>query len=187
LIQLHSCDEATLRAGEVIEVLRRVREKGKARYLGYSGDGLAALYAVQCGAFDTLQTSINLADQEAIELTLPEAVNRGMGVIAKRPIANVAWKTGRKPENRYHHTYWDRLQKLDYDFLRGDLTPAVGIALRFTLGVPGVGTTIVGTQNPDRWHSNAALLERGPLSPDEAHAIRSRWKAVAPPDWVGQI
>ena len=45
-----------------------------------------------------------------------------MGVIAKRPLANIAWGNGdRPPRDGYGYPYWQRLQKLKYDFLRGDL------------------------------------------------------------------
>jgi len=186
IIHLHSCSEEVLRRGEVIEVLQRARDAGKTRYIGYSGDGRAALYAVQCGAFDSLQTSINIADQEAIRLTLPEAQKRGIGVIAKRPIANAAWLHRSKPDDKYLHTYWERLQKLDYPFLGEDAETSVGTALRFTLSLPGVCTAIVGTTKPERWRQNAALLQAGALSSEEMEAIRSRWEAVAEADWVGQ-
>ena len=64
-----------------------------------------AHYAVECGAFDSLQISMSIADQEAIELALPLARECNIGVIAKRPIANAPWKTGHEPANSYHHTY----------------------------------------------------------------------------------
>ncbi|MDR6881427.1 aldo/keto reductase [Bacillus sp. 3255] len=186
VIHLHSCSEAILRRGEVIEVLQRAKEQGKTRFIGYSGDHKAGLYAVQSGAFDSLETSINIADQEAIELTIPAAMQAGMGVVVKRPIANAAWKTGQRPDSSYHHTYWDRLQQLNYDFLQGELNESVATALRFTLTVPGVHTAIVGTANPDRWLANAKLLEQGNLSQEAYQAIRSRWQEVAQDDWIGQ-
>ncbi len=187
LVHLHSCPEAVLKKGEAIAALETARGKGYTRYLGYSGDSHAARYAVESGAFDSLQTSINIADQEALELTLPLAREKQMGVIAKRPLANVAWKTGHKPANSYHQTYWDRLRKLDYPFLhRSDLEKSVGRALRFTLSVPGVCTAIVGTTNPERWEQNARLLAAGSLGESEFEEIRARWEELAPKTWIGQ-
>jgi hypothetical protein len=107
-----------LKKGEAIEALEAARAKGHTRYLGYSGDSHAARFAIECGAFDSLQTSINIADQEALDLTLPLAREKKIGLIAKRPVANVAWKRGHRPSNSYHQTYWDRLQKLRYPFLQ---------------------------------------------------------------------
>jgi len=186
VIHLHSCSEELLRKGDVIDVLRRAKEKGKTRFIGYSGDSKTALYAIQCGAFDSLETSISIADQEAIELTIPEAQKRGIGVVVKRPIANAAWKWEERPTNDYVVPYWERLRKLGYAFLNADLQEAVGTALRFTLSVPGVSTAIVGTKNPSRWLENARLLERGPLTPEEYGEIRRIWQEVAEPDWTGR-
>jgi aryl-alcohol dehydrogenase-like predicted oxidoreductase len=186
LIQLHSCSEDELRRGDVILAIQKAREKGYARCIGYSGDGGAALYAVECGAFDTLQTSLSVADQEAIELTLPRAEQRQMGVIIKRPIANAVWRYGERPENAYHQPYWERMQELRYDFIAKDPSHAAATALWFTLSVPGVHTAIVGTTKPGRWRENAALLEAGLLPSDQFEAIRTRWREVAETGWVGQ-
>jgi aryl-alcohol dehydrogenase-like predicted oxidoreductase len=187
LIQLHSCSLGELKKGEAIEALERARERGWARYIGYSGDGEAARYAVQCGRFDTLQTSVSIADQDAVERTLPLASARSMGVIAKRPLANVAWSYAKKPAEPYYQTYWSRLRKLDYPFLRASPDAAVGTALRFTLRVPGVHTAIVGTTKPERWQANAALLQAGALPATEFERIRARWGEVAGVSWDGQV
>ena len=185
LLQLHSCTEEQLRQGDVIDVVRKARDAGKTRFIGYSGDSQAALYAVESSAFDTLQISVSIADQEAIDLAVPAARSRGMGVIAKRPIANAIWMHDSKPD-AYYQPYWERLPKLDYDFLKGDLQQAVSTALRFTLSVPGVHTAIVGTTKPGRWKENSDLLNAGALEPERFEAIRTKWKAVAPAHWIGQ-
>jgi aryl-alcohol dehydrogenase-like predicted oxidoreductase len=186
LLQLHSCTEEQLRKGDVIEVIQRARDRGKTRFIGYSGDGQAALYAVQSGLFDTLQISVSIADQEALDLVLPAARAKSIGVIAKRPIANAIWKESSKPAE-YYQPYWERLHKLDYDFLGANSGQDIATALKFTLSVDGVHTAIVGTTKPDRWKQNAELVQTGPLDRERFNAIRSRWKSVAAPDWVGQI
>jgi aryl-alcohol dehydrogenase-like predicted oxidoreductase len=192
LVLLHSCDKATLEKGECIEALEAAKKAGKTRYIGYSGDTIHAQYAIETGRFDALQTSVNIADQECIELTLPKAKEKNMGVIAKRPIANVAWRYDTKPENGYFVEYWNRLQKLAYDFTQGEARQdqgpkgAAGTALRFTLAVPGVHVAIVGTTRPERWKSNAQMLhDGGALSPEQFKAIREKWAKVSE-GWTGQ-
>jgi aryl-alcohol dehydrogenase-like predicted oxidoreductase len=187
LVQLHSCSLAELRRGDAIAALERARERGWTRWIGYSGDGEAARYAVECGRFDTLQTSVSIADQEALDLTLPLAQAREVGVIAKRPLANAAWRYARKPAEPYDQPYWRRLRALHYDFLRGPGAEAAAIALRFTLSVPGVHTAIVGTARPERWRENAAAVAAGSLDAEAFARIRARWHEVATPRWVGQV
>ncbi|MCL6446258.1 MAG: aldo/keto reductase, partial [Alicyclobacillus sp.] len=185
VIHLHSCRLEVLQQGAVIEVLQRAKEAGKTRYIGYSGDGQAALYAVESGAFDSLETSVNIADQEAIDLTIPKAQARGMGVVVKRPIANAAWLHASLPDDRYLQPYWRRLQKLNYPFTKLSARDSVATALRFTLTVPCVHTAIVGTAKPDRYVENAAMAAEGPLPQAEYDAIRQRWREVAESDWIG--
>jgi len=187
LVQLHSCSEEDLRKGDVIQALKEARQRGYTRYIGYSGDGAAAKYAIECGEFDTLQTSVNIADQEALDLTLPLAKERGMGVIAKRPVANAAWQHPGPPPESYHQTYWERFQVLQYPLQSLPLGEAVALAMRFTASAQGVHTMIVGTTKPERWKQNAEALAPGPLSPEEFQQIRARWAEVAKKDWVGQI
>lgn len=191
LVQLHSCAEDILRKGEAIEALQQAKTEGKTRFAGYSGDGNAAKFAIKCGAFDALQTSLNIADQESIDELLPLTRQKQMGVIIKRPVANVAWREKTLPTNTYYHTYWERLQQLQYSFLNfesdnGHLNDEVATALRFTLMNDGVHTAIAGTTRPERWQQNAMEVAKGPLPQEQYEAIRQRWKQIAQRDWVGQ-
>jgi aryl-alcohol dehydrogenase-like predicted oxidoreductase len=186
VMQFHSCGAATLRDNRVLEVLVRAREAGKCRFIGYSGDADDAVVAVETGVFDTLQISVNLADQQAIDLVLPKATERKMGVIAKRPIANAVWRNGAAPSEWYTRPYWDRLKRLDYDFLRGDIASSVAIAIGFTLATPGVHTAIVGTTRPENVERNVAMVSSGTLAKADYDRIRARWTEASRPDWVGQ-
>ncbi len=186
LLQLHSCSEARLRKGDVIRAIEAAKAAGKTRFIGYSGDSDDAVYAIETGAFDALQISVSIADQESIDRVLPLARKRGMGVIAKRPVANAIWLQSRVASSDYSREYWDRLKKLNYDFLAKPAADAFATALRFTLSVPEVHTAIVGTARPSRIAGNAELASSGPMPKAEFDAIRDRWKAVAKPTWFGQ-
>lgn len=181
LVQLHTCSKEQLQQGDVIDVLRRAKEAGKTNFIGYSGDNEAATYAVSSGAFDTLQTSVNIADQSGIDTWIADAKAAKMGIIAKRPIANAAWKPAGETDE-YAQVYRQRLKELDYPFLH-DETRDIETALRFTLTIPGISTLIVGTKNPDRWRGNAALASGGALTVDEYESIRAHWRAGAGADW----
>jgi aryl-alcohol dehydrogenase-like predicted oxidoreductase len=185
IAQLHSCDSEILRRGEAIEGLQRAQEKGYTRYIGYSGDNNDARFAIEIDVFDSFQTSVNIADQTPLDGTIKLAAEKGLGIIAKRPIANAVWRESEKPQNSYVHEYWDRVQKLQYDFLKKPLEESIGDALRFTLSIPGVCVAIVGTTQPKRWQQNADYVQQGNLSPEEFETIRNRWCEVAGEDWIG--
>lgn len=186
IAQLHSCGSEILRRGEAIEGLQRAQEKGYTRYIGYSGDNEDAKTAIEMNVFDALQTSVSIADQSPIEGNIPLAVEKGLGIIAKRPIANAVWRHDSTPPDGYHHEYWERIQKLKFDFLDKSLEEATATALRFTMTIPGIDTMIVGTTRPARWHENARYVSEGNLSDEEYEAIRERWHEVADKSWVGQ-
>jgi len=185
LIQLHSCSVEHLERGEIIEVLEEAKRAGKARWIGYSGDRDEALFAVRSGRFDTLQTSCNMFDQEVLSETIPTALERGMGVIAKRPIGNAVWRWGSIEEcPAYPKPYWQRMQTLAYPELATNMDP-VAVALSFTRSA-GVHTMIVGASGVGRIRANVATLEDLPFDPGLYDAIRRRWNEIAPKDWVGQ-
>jgi len=185
LIQLHSCSLDVLREGQVVRVLEKARGAGKVRFIGYSGDNEDARYAIKMDVFDTLQTSVSIADQQEIDFTLPAARERNMGIIAKRPIAEAVWTRQNVEKNDYAYSYLERLQTLKYDFLNND--DSVGTALRFTLSVPGVDVAIVGTANPDRWRQNAAIVAMGNLPQEQYQSIRAIWEERADQHWLGLV
>lgn len=187
VLLLHSCGQLEMQWGQALAGLQAAREAGYTRYIGYSGDGPAALWAAQSGNFDVLETSVSILDQEAIRLHLPVAAEAGIGVVAKRSIGNAVWRHTSAPANQYHLEYWRRWKALGFDFSRLSSSEIASIALRFTLSQPGVHCAIVGTTKPGRHRENLDLLKAGPLAPNIAHHIQERWAATADQYWVGQI
>ncbi len=193
---LHSCDMGVLQLGEAIHALVKVREAGYIRFVGYSGDNEAAAYAATLNDVAVVETSVSICDQVNIDAVLPKTVEKNIGVLAKRPVANGAWKDlseQRGVYQTYAKAYTERLSAmgttpadLGFDGDPAQLWPR--IALRFTLSQPGVHCAIVGTTNPNNARANLAALHEGPLLDDAFQKIRSAFKsaqAKAGEQWPG--
>jgi aryl-alcohol dehydrogenase-like predicted oxidoreductase len=192
---LHSCDLKTLQKGEALGALVKAREAGKIRFAGYSGDNQAAAYAAGLADVAVIETSVNITDQANIDLVLPVTRKNNVGVLAKRPIANAAWKpTSEQPGfyGDYAKPYHDRFNQMKLNAKElgggGDESWAQ-IALRFTLSQPGLHTAIIGTTNPDNARANIAAASKGPLPADAVAKIRdafARAQQAAGEKWTGQ-
>ena len=181
IVHLHSCPLETLRQGEVMDALDHARQAGKIRAAAYSGENEPLAYAVASGRFQSVQASINLADQRSLEAVLPQAQARGLGVIAKRPVANAPWRFDERPYGHYAEEYWYRWRTMALDPRGLDWQE---VALRFAAYWPGVHTCIVGTTSVEHLRHNADLVGRGPLPSDQVEEIRRAFKAHDE-DWVG--
>jgi hypothetical protein len=186
LVQLHSCDVDVLERGDVIRALQDAKEAGKTRYIGYSGDNASAVWAVESGAFDTLQTSFNLVDQWAREHLLPKAEARNMGIIAKRPIANAAWGRETTP-SVYAAEYHRRYRAMAEDGpIPGSPDNPILLALGFALAHDPVDVAIVGTSDPEHMQTNITWLENAlPIDPQAVEALHERFDATQE-DWNQQ-
>jgi aryl-alcohol dehydrogenase-like predicted oxidoreductase len=183
---LHSCDLAVLQKGDAFAALVEARDAGKIRFAGYSGDNEAAEFAVALDDMAVLETSVNICDQANLNSVLPAARRRGVGVIAKRPIANAAWKQLAEQPGMYREyaeTYTRRLSQMEISPADLGLTAPEPpewseVAMRFVLSEPGVHTAIIGTTNPDHALSNLRAAERGPLPEEAVRKLRSAFKTA---------
>jgi aryl-alcohol dehydrogenase-like predicted oxidoreductase len=183
---LHSCNEPTLRKGEALGALVKARQAGKVKFIGYSGDNQAAAYAATLADVAVIETSISIADQANIDIVLPLAREHDVGVLAKRPIANAAWK--KTPEQpgfygAYAQPYADRLAKMNLDpaSLGFSGSPELAwpeMALRFTLSLAGANCAIVGTTNPEHVQRNLDFARKGSLKQDVVQKIRTAFTAA---------
>jgi len=181
IVHLHSCSLEVLQRGEVITALEQARQAGKVRVAAYSGENAALDFAVASGRFQAVQTSINLADQRNLASALPQMQTRGLGVIAKRPVANAPWRFETRPYGKYAEEYWYRWQTMRLNPRGLDWQE---LALRFVAFLPGVHCCIVGTANAEHLAQNAKLLARGPLPADQVEEIQRAFQAHDD-DWMG--
>jgi len=183
VVLLHSCGPAALGDDGILAALEEARRAGKVRVAGYSGEGAALALALGSGRFGAVECSVSLCDQRVIDGALPMAAARGMGVIAKRPLANAPWRHAERPVGQYVEAYWERWQAMRLDPAG---LPWDELALRFSAYAPGVSCCIAGTGQVEHLRRNVELAERGPLPAELVEALRAAFRANDR-GWEGQV
>jgi len=179
---LHSCPKEVALRDDILEALERARDAGKVRVVGYSGDGDALGACVRSGRFAAVECSVNLFDQKNLDASVPSAEARGLGVIAKRPLANAVWRWVSWPEGD-DADYWQRMHAMQ---LRPPDGEWVDLAVRFSAFAPGVSSAIIGTSNLDHLEQAIDAAERGDLAQDLRNQIATAF-AIKDRGWQGKV
>ena len=182
IAHLHSCPLPVLQQGDVIRALQDCRAAGKLRVAAYSGDNAEIDFAIGCGAFGSVQTSISVCDQAHLQARAARADHAGIGVIAKRPLAGAVWRFAQRPGDFAEGQYWERFHAMDLP-TQDDWADT---ALRFAAFHTGAASAIVGTAKPANLRRNLDAIARGPLPPALARTIRDAFQHHAP-GWQGLI
>jgi aryl-alcohol dehydrogenase-like predicted oxidoreductase len=183
VFHLHSCPRAVLEDERILAALESALTEGKIRAAAYSGEGEALGWAIGSGQFSVVQTSVNVVDQLSLVQVLPMASEKGLGVLAKRALANAVWRFDEAPAADDLRTYWERWQLLRLD---PEPTDWAELALRFTAYSAGVSCALVGSSSLAHLRSNIAAAERGPLPPEMVQSLHAFFD-TQDRDWEGVV
>jgi aryl-alcohol dehydrogenase-like predicted oxidoreductase len=171
---LHSCDAQTF--ARVLDALVTLKRDGKARAVGYSGDGGALEAAIDSRALDVIECSVSVFDQAALAGAIPRAADQGLGVLAKRAMGGAVWRFPSRPERPDLAHYWDRMRAMpprDWESL----------ALRFAAFAPGVTCALAGTADAAHLRAQTGAVEQGPLDDARVAEVRGGFNSA----WPGVI
>ncbi|WP_166238250.1 aldo/keto reductase [Paenibacillus turpanensis] len=89
LYQIHCPPLAILKDGSVFEVLEKLQSEGKIRHYGVSVESVEeGLVCLDVPGVKALQVILNIFRQKPLEKLLPEAQKRGVGILARLPLAS---------------------------------------------------------------------------------------------------
>lgn len=160
LVQFHASPskEELEREGGLAE-LQKLRAEGKVRFLGMSGTLPNLREHIAMGVFDEFQIPYSALEREH-EGAIAEAAAAGAGIVIRGGVARGAptdWDRARP-----NLPVRDRWEQANLDDLLDGMS-RMEFTLRFTLSLPELATTIVGTRNPAHLRDNLAAAAQGPL------------------------
>src|SRR5262245_2485825 len=205
LVQLHCPPPETYYLPEVHEACSRLVEEGLVHAYGVSVEKVEeALKAIEYDGVATIQLIFNLLRQRPAELFFEQARRRGVGVLARVPLAS-GLLTGKFDRDstfaaRDHRAYnrqgeeFDRgetFSGVDYqvglevvDELRPLVPPGstlAQLALRWILTFDAVSTVIPGAKTPEQARANAAAADLSAPPPETMERIAEIYgRRVAP-------
>ena len=184
LYQLHNPTGEMIAEGSVFDVFGDLQAAGKIRFGGVSiFDPAEGVAAITTGKVDAIQVVFNLFSTEPVAELFPLALEQGVGIITREPLAN-GFLTGKyKPGATFEpgdirrnwppqtiaarSTYADKLRAA---LERPGERTLVQAALCFALAHPAVSTAIPGAKTPEQVAENCGASEAPSF--DEADLAR---------------
>ncbi len=192
LYQFHVWSDDWAGQPEWQETVRRMRDSGKARFVGISindHEPSNVLQALDTGLIDAVQVIYNIFDQSPEDELFPYCRKHNIGVLARVPFDEGSL-TGKVrpdtkfPEGDFRNIYfagerkreaWERVQKIAADTATS-MADLPQLALRFCLSDATVSTVIPGMRTPEHVASNVAASDAGPLAAPLLQQLRPhRW------------
>jgi len=157
VIQLHNPPADVCEQAGLVDVLREMRQQGKARFIGVSTTLPHLPAYLKWNVFDTFQIPYSALerDHEDWITTVGEA---GSGVIVRGGVAKGEPGAGLGRPDR-----WAKFEAARLDDLRAAGESRTSFLLRYTLTHPHAHTIIVGTLHPEHLAENVQAIGRGPL------------------------
>ena len=200
LVQLHCPPTLVFSQDRVFDALDTLVAEQRVAAYGVSVETCEeALTAIARPNVATVQLILNVFRRKPLDEVLPAALQAGVGVIARVPLAS-GLLSGRYGESTTfapedHRTYNRQGEAFDVGETFSGVPFEVGVraarnvaahakgfttaqlALRWILDQPGVSTVIPGARNASQVKSNAAATEIEPLSGEVLDALRAIYDA----------
>jgi len=157
---------------ETIEAFEQLKQEGVIREYGISSirPNVIRKYAER-SSIVSVMNQLSIVDRRAEEEILDLLHSKGIGVIARGPLASGALASGREPQKAV----------LDYDVaalkelreklqsISSDLT---SLAIRYSLSHPAVAVAIPGARTLEQLQQNIAASQFPPLTQEQIELIR---------------
>jgi aryl-alcohol dehydrogenase-like predicted oxidoreductase len=205
LVQLHCPPTEVYYRPSVFAALERLKEAGKVAHWGVSVEKVEeAMKAIEYPVVESVQIIFNIFRQRPRERFFAMAAERGVGIIARVPLAS-GLLSGRMTEStRFHerdHRSFNRAGEafdvgetfagVDYDLgLRAvealrEVVPAgvtmAQLALRWILMHPEVSVVIPGARSPEQARWNASASDLPALAPEVMERVDAIYAELVGP------
>jgi len=165
---------------ETIEAFEQLKREGVIREYGISSirPNVIREYAAR-SSIVSVMNAYSIVDRRAEEEVLPLLREKGIGVIARGPLASGALAAGREPVKGVPDYELAELVELR-ERLQELTTPErslTQLAIRYSLSDPAVAVAIPGASSREQLLRNVAAADAPELSADEIEAVRRVSKA----------
>jgi len=200
LTQLHCVPPAVLRAGDIFDWMRELRDEGLIRRFGASVETVEeGLLCLEQEGMSSLQIIFNIFRQKPLEQLLPQAKARGVGIIVRLPLASgllsgkMTRETVFKPDDHRHFNRDGQQFNVGETFAGLEFATGVALAqeiatlvpagmsmaqmaLRWILDYDAVSVVIPGASSPAQVVANTGAAALAPLSAELHTALAQLYR-----------